>query len=592
MNTQHRLDSPRPYLYLFIFGAWLASVVWFHPRLASLLDLAHTTFSWIAIIFFIIFTEIAWLYAFFNVGVVIFAAIYRRRHSAAHLNDPGPVPSPAPGVAVLYTTANDFVEASALSCVRQDYPNFTVYILDDSSDPEYRAIVDAFAARHGERVRVVRRPDRKGFKAGNINHGLATVATDEPLFALADADEILPADFLTKLVPRLLADERCGFVQANHRSNPENPSRLATAMGEGIDIHWRWYHPLRNRYGFVMLLGHGALLRRECWEAIDGFPELVSEDLAFALRVREKGWRGFFAEDVICYEDFPDTVRAFRVRHMKWTRGTCEFLSREMGRALRARNISWVEKFDIFFPTLNLPFSLFYFLFIVDANIVLATLFGHPIPLTVHFAGFEAVLPAWQLDSGFAILNSVDFYLVTLMTLVAPILVFIIDMAKRPTSLFRFLCRSTALYGALGPLSCLGVLCFLVTGKAVFHVTADRTSGMGNVQMAGFLPTTRLVDGVKRLLAGSHPDHWAVRGFEILCGIIFALMCMKLVQVSFFGVAVAFILLPLLHKISWENRLMRRLIYLPFVLILAGLLLSGVALAGVQTVLFGYGFHF
>jgi hypothetical protein len=318
----------------------------------------------------------------------------------------------------------------------------------------------------------------------------------------------------------------------------------------------------------------------------------VSEDLAFALRARERGWRGFFAEDVICYEDFPESVRAFRVRHMKWTRGTCEFLSKEMGRAIRSRNISWVEKLDIFFPTLNLPFSLFYFLFIVDANLVLASLFGHPIPLTLNFGGYHLILPAWQLDGGFNILNSIDFYAITLMTLLAPILCFIIDMKRRPRDLFRFLCRSTALYGALGPLSCLGVLCFLVTGKAVFHVTADRTSGLANVQMAGFLPVERLRDGLRRLLAGSHPDHWAVRGFEILCGIIFGLMCLKLVQVSFFGVAVAFVLLPLLHKISWENRLMRRLIYLPFLLIVAGLLLSGMAMAGMQTVLFGFGFHF
>ena len=37
---------------------------------------------------------------------------------------------------------------------------------------------------------------------------------------------------------------------------------------------------------------------------------------------------------------------------------------------------------------------------------------------------------------------------------------------------------------------------------------------------------------------------------------------------------------------------MRRLVYLPFILVLAGLLLGGTALMGMQTMMFGFGFHF
>ncbi|MEZ4688148.1 MAG: hypothetical protein R3B47_19425 [Bacteroidia bacterium] len=46
-----------------------------------------------------------------------------------------------PPIAILYTTCNDFVEASARSCMEQDYPNFRVYLLDDSASPEYQARV-------------------------------------------------------------------------------------------------------------------------------------------------------------------------------------------------------------------------------------------------------------------------------------------------------------------------------------------------------------------------------------------------------------------------------------------------------------------
>jgi cellulose synthase/poly-beta-1,6-N-acetylglucosamine synthase-like glycosyltransferase len=579
--------APSPAMYAAVFAVWLLALVWFHPRLAGLLHMATTPMGWAALAFFVAFTELAWLYGLFNVGVLVFAAVYRR----TRVRQPHPPAfDPAPAVALLYTTCNDFVEKSALSCVNQEYPAFTVYILDDSSSAVYRNQVDRFAARHPGNVRVVRRPDRRGFKAGNLNHALGTIA-NEPFFALADADEILPPDFLARLAPRLVADPSCGFVQASHRYNPEAPSSFSAALGAGIDSHWRWYQPLRNRYGFVMLLGHGALLRREAWRAAGGFPEIVSEDLAFALRIREHGFRGQFAEDVVCYEDFPETMRAFRIRHMKWTRGTCEFLCKEMGRALRSRRIPLVEKLDVLFPTLNLPLSLLYFLFILDANLLLPSFFGETRTMTIAAGASASTIAFRMLDARFLPLMTADFYAITLLTLVAPVLCFILDMWRTPAKLLRFLGNSTAAYGTLGPLSSIGVVLYLITGKAVFHVTADRGTWPSVVGPASST-VTRLRASAAKFLAGSHPDHLAIQAFELLCGFAFAVICLARFQVAFLGLSIGFMLLPVLHHVRWEHRLLRLLVHVPLTFILLGILLGGCSLLGLSTVLFGYGFHF
>ena len=590
MSARQQSNSPRPHLYLFIFLGWVGSLIYFHTRLWRLLDLAHSPFSWGAILFFIVFTELAWLYGFYNLGVVIFARIYlarRRQDESVALT------GPPPAVAILYTTCNDFVESSADSCVAQEYPNFTVYLLDDSSLPGFKQRVDAFAARHPERVRVVRRGDRNGYKAGNINHALTQAATQEPLFVLVDADEILPRDFLSRLVPRLLADDRRGFVQANHQSNPLQASALGADMGIGVDIHWRWYQPLRNRYGFVMLLGHGAVVRRSCWKQIGGFPHVVSEDLAFALRIREHGWRGHFAEDVVCYEDFPATIRSFRVRHMKWTRGTCELLSKLMWGCIRSGKISLVEKLDVLLPTLNLPLSLCYFLFVLDANLVFPMLFGRPQTLTLSLGALKFALPTWQLHPVLGVLTGVDFFLITLLTLVSPILCFVIELAPRPGELFRFLCRSTTVYAALGPLSAVGVLFYLASGKAEFHVTADPT---GLARRKATASRLARVDSfrihLQRLISGSHPDHFVVQGFEILCGVVLGLTCLKLFQISFLGITIAYVLLPVLHHVSWEHPFMRKLIYVPFLLVIGGLGISTFALLDILPVFLSCAFHF
>lgn len=583
--------SPSPAMYLTIFSAWIASLIWFQPRLLMLLDMAYDMPSRIAIWTFIGFIDFAWLYGMYNMGVVAFATLYKLLGKKSPLGRTPAVVTAQPPVAILYTTCNDFVEESVASCVRQEYPNYTVYILDDSSQQEFKDRVDAFAAQYPGLVQVVRRLDRKAFKAGNMNHGLANFAR-EPYFAIADADEILPSDFLTKTVAVLETDPTCGFVQANHRANPDSPSPLAKSLGVGIDIHWQWYQPLRNDYGFVMFLGHGALLRRDVWEKIGGFPDIVSEDLGFAIHARELGYRGRFLEDVICYEDFPDSVRAFRIRHMKWTRGTSEFLKKKMGWLLRAKNISWTEKFDILFPTMNLPLTLLYFLFMLNANLAMPYFFGHPQDITFVLGGEDIRLPMVALDPRFQVIYGWDFYLITLLTFFAPVLVFIVALATQPLKLFRFLSHSTALYAALTPLSSVGVLAYFVSGKAFFLVTGDQkqTEHTDKTKSISWMQNIRA--GWRQLLAKSHPDTRAVQGFEIFTGLAFGVAAMAMFQISFMGLCLAFLLLPLMHHLKWENRFVRGFVYVPFVLIMAGVLLSGFSVFGMKAVFFGYGFHF
>ena len=580
---------PKPHFYLTILALWAMAVAWFHPQLATLPSLGKSLWSKGALWFFVLFIDIAWGYAAYNVGVIAFGAWYahRARRMPREHSTVGPTVGERPAVALLYTTCNDFVERSARSCIEQDYPDHRVYILDDGTDPDCRARIDRFAAAHPRRVRVIRRADRRAYKAGNLNHALATVAR-EPLFALVDADEILPPHFLESLVPRLLSQPDCGFVQATHRCNPHTMSSLARDVGPGVDSHWRWYHPLRNDYGFVMLLGHGALVRRETWCDAGGFPELVSEDLAFALRAREAGWRGRFAEDVVCYEEFPQDVRAFRIRHMKWTRGTCEFLLRETGRLLRSRRITWVEKLDILLPTLNLPLSFLFFLFVLDANLVLTSLYGNVATMTWVIAGKPWLVPVLRLNPAFQVLNRRDLYVVTLIALISPVLCFVIDMARQPRRLWSFLARSTALYGALGPLSSIGVVLFALTRRAVFHVTADRVrlrAPRGG--LAGRLRRS-LLEFARR----SHPDDPLVQGIEVVCGAVLVSLACATVQLPFLGLALGYLMLPVLHHARWDWLPVQAAIQVPLALIIIGVALGSLSLMGIQTVFFGYGFHF
>lgn len=75
-------------------------------------------------------------------------------------------------ILLVYCTCNDFEPKALNYSIEQNYKNYDVVILDDSSDDKYKGLIDEYAKE--KNIKVVRRKDRKGFKAGNINHKLSS----------------------------------------------------------------------------------------------------------------------------------------------------------------------------------------------------------------------------------------------------------------------------------------------------------------------------------------------------------------------------------------------------------------------------------
>ena len=107
------------------------------------------------------------------------------------------VPADAnPRILLLYCTCNDFNAKALTACRKQTYRNCKTVILDDSDDPHFRRQIDEYQLRYGN-VEVVRRTERTGYKAGNLNNYLKG-RTDYDYFVVLDSDEIIPPDFIEK----------------------------------------------------------------------------------------------------------------------------------------------------------------------------------------------------------------------------------------------------------------------------------------------------------------------------------------------------------------------------------------------------------
>src|SRR3990170_4266857 len=174
------------YAILAAWGVGTALLAWrFAPYLT-------TSPSSLVLVFLLVCLSYFVLTGVFNVVVNVTAHFLRDTAGRG-----GPLGRPR--VAVLYCTYNDFDRESAGSLLDLTYENLEVWVLDDSTRPEVRAEIDAFASRTqggGVPVRVLRRADRRGVKAGAINEALRRLNPEVHYVAIADADERLAADFV------------------------------------------------------------------------------------------------------------------------------------------------------------------------------------------------------------------------------------------------------------------------------------------------------------------------------------------------------------------------------------------------------------
>ncbi len=377
--------NKNPALYIFMFLTWaiLAAFLWycFITGLMNLsfkqgitLSNARIIFSQILIVLNAVFITYFWLNGVKDFIYVIWYYCAKSKLSKKYKNVIDTDVSMANDrVLFLYCTCNDFEGSSLLKCMNQDYKNYKVVILDDSSKEEYIRQVDSFAKEH--EIEVVRRQNRVGFKAGNINHYLLRddVKGKYDYAVILDSDEIIPNDFIKSALKYFYYYNNVGIVQANHVST-RNSNLFMRLFHIGVNSHWPTYQGMKHRYGFSTMLGHGAMIKRECYEKAGGFPPLVAEDLCLSIEARNHGYLVAFAPEIICMEEYPVDYFAFKKRHSKWTQGNLEFIKKYTGKIVKSK-MSWFEKWDIVLFTYNLPLTAI-FAFYIFLNLIALPLLG------------------------------------------------------------------------------------------------------------------------------------------------------------------------------------------------------------------------
>jgi len=247
------------------------------------------------------------------------------------------------------------VERLIDSVCRIEYPRhlFEVQVLDDSTD-ETCSIASAVVARWREAgidIAYVHRTNRKGFKAGALENGLASAKGE--LVAVFDADFVPAPDFLTRTVP-FFSDAKTGMVQVRWGHLNREFSLLTRAQSILLDGHFIIEHTARNRSGcFFNFNGTAGVWRRETIQDAGGWQhDTLTEDLDLSYRAQLKGWQFVFLPDIVSPAEVPVDMNAYKSQQHRWAKGSIQTAKKLLPTILRSK-LPFAVKREAFFHLTN-----------------------------------------------------------------------------------------------------------------------------------------------------------------------------------------------------------------------------------------------
>ncbi|NDJ87385.1 MAG: glycosyltransferase [Chloroflexi bacterium] len=236
------------------------------------------------------------------------------------------------------------------ACVGIDYPSGKVHIqvLDDSTDETTDVIrhkIEEWKAKGVDYIELVRRPERKGYKAGALAYGLELVQTD--CVAIFDADFIPPKDFLRKTMPFFNQNPNLGLIQTRWAHLNLDYNWLTRAQALSIDGHFAIEQVARNRGRLPMSMnGTGGIWRVNSVKDAGGWSSsTLTEDLDLSYRALMKGWDFLYLVDVPVPGELPPQVQAYKLQQSRWATGSTECLIKHALPLTLSRRFSPAKKF-------------------------------------------------------------------------------------------------------------------------------------------------------------------------------------------------------------------------------------------------------
>lgn len=248
-----------------------------------------------------------------------------------------------PYVTVQLPIYNEYYVAERIikSVAALDYPKdkLEIQVLDDSTD-ETKIIIDnvveEIKKRNGIDIKILRRENRVGYKAGALANGLDFAKGE--FIAIFDADFLPSTDFLKKTISHF-DEPNIAVVQAAWSHINLEYSLLTQMQAFGLDAHFTVEQTGRNcgNY-FINFNGTAGVWRKAAiidsgnWQS-----DTLTEDLDLSYRAQLRGWKFKYVENIKAPAELPIEINALKSQQYRWTKGAAETASKNIGKIIASK---------------------------------------------------------------------------------------------------------------------------------------------------------------------------------------------------------------------------------------------------------------
>ena len=394
-------------------------------------------FQWFELLFILYFLFLHVWYILLNTIASVTISRYVKVHDMDML--PQKLADISIPVSVLVPAYNEGITiVSSIRAVLQlEYDGYEVVVINDGSSddtleclinefdlvafPEaYRVrlktakIVSIYRSKKYPNLRVIDKEN--GGKADALNAGINV--SRYPLYCGVDADSVLQADSLNRIVQPFLENPRTvasgGTVRIANGCEVKQGYLVKAGLPKNILALFQVVEYLRaflfGRLGWsplnalLIISGAFGVFHKETVIAVGGYrSDTIGEDMELIVRMhrklRQQGkpYRIYFVPDPICWTEAPEDLKTLANQRVRWQRGLAESLTKNMSLMFHPKGgaVGWMA-----FP--------FMFLFEFLGPLIEAT--GYIffiVGLAVGYVSTEGSLAFFILAVGFGILVSV-----------------------------------------------------------------------------------------------------------------------------------------------------------------------------------------
>ncbi len=361
---------------------------------------------------------------------------------------------------------------------------FDLFILSDTTDPEIWIAEEAaflsLRERTGGHHRIFYRHRKQNVarKAGNIADWVRRWGGRYPQFLILDADSVMTADALLRLVVAMERHPDVGLIQtlpiitAGTTLLARLQQFASRVYGPLIAHGLAWWHGAEGNYW-----GHNALIRTRAFAEQAGLPVLqgptpfgghiLSHDFVEAALIRRGGWAAHMVPGLPgSYETGPPSLIELTVRDRRWCQGNLQHAA-----VLPARGLAWISRLHLLTGIGSYITAPLWVLFLLTG--ILIALQARFVPYN-YFPGGKSLFPTWPVIDP---VRAMWMFIGTMAVLLAPKLLAAIAVLVRASErrghggaarLLMSVATETILTGLIAPVMMLsqsGAVCGVLLGR-------------------------------------------------------------------------------------------------------------------------------